>query len=55
MAITERNGSSAHAAPVEAVVAELAVDPAQGLTSGEAATRLERHGPNKLTEKKKHD
>lgn len=53
MAITESNGSSAHAAPVEAVVAELAVDPAQGLTSGEAATRLERHGPNKLAEEKK--
>lgn len=53
MTITERNGSSAHAKPVEAVVAEQGVDPAKGLIAGEVATRLERHGPNKLTEEKK--
>lgn len=53
MASTERNGSLAHAAPASSVVAELGADPVRGLTSGEAHARLQRNGPNKLTEEKK--
>ncbi|MCP2044324.1 cation-translocating P-type ATPase [Pontibacter sp. HSC-36F09] len=37
----------------EAVLKELAVDPAQGLTEQEVKVRLEKYGPNKLTAKKK--
>ena len=36
------------AAPPEAVAAALGVDPRSGLSSAEAAARLERHGPNEL-------
>jgi P-type Ca2+ transporter type 2C len=39
-----------YAEPVEAVVDQLAVDPAQGLTADEAARRLERVGSNRLPE-----
>ncbi|WP_299700411.1 cation-translocating P-type ATPase [uncultured Pontibacter sp.] len=38
---------------IEAVLTELKVDPAQGLSETEAQARLEKHGPNKLTAKKK--
>ena len=38
-----------HALPVEAVARELAVEPAVGLSAAEAALRLARHGPNRLT------
>jgi Ca2+-transporting ATPase len=36
---------------VEEAVKELATDPENGLTSAEARTRLERHGPNELVER----
>jgi Ca2+-transporting ATPase len=36
--------------PPEAVVAALDVDPAQGLSPGEARRRLRHHGPNRLRE-----
>ena len=39
-----------HAVAPAAVAADLAVDPADGLTSGEAAARLADHGPNRLAE-----
>ncbi|MBL8842645.1 MAG: HAD-IC family P-type ATPase [Planctomycetes bacterium] len=39
-----------HAEPPAAVAAELAADPARGLTGAEAAARLARHGPNALPE-----
>lgn len=53
MAIIEQSASSAHATSVEAVAVELGVNPIQGLTSGEAANRLHKHGPNTLAEEKK--
>lgn len=39
-----------HAASAEEVAASLEVDPAQGLSSEEAQTRLDRFGPNQLAE-----
>ncbi|MFC4057656.1 cation-translocating P-type ATPase [Planomonospora corallina] len=39
-----------HALPPSDVAAELGVDPHSGLSSAEAARRLERHGPNQLAE-----
>ncbi|MFI6294713.1 cation-translocating P-type ATPase [Nonomuraea sp. NPDC050790] len=39
-----------HALPVGEVVARLEAVPEQGLPDGEAARRLERHGPNQLAE-----
>ena len=41
----------AYAAPVEQVIAEYGSDP-KGLSSQEAACRLEKYGKNKLEEKK---
>ncbi|MBX0331883.1 cation-translocating P-type ATPase [Pontibacter sp. HSC-14F20] len=38
---------------IEAVLTELEVDPAQGLSEAQAQARLEKYGPNKLTTKKK--
>src|SRR6059058_1212423 len=38
--------------PGDKVAASMGVDPAQGLTSAEAAARLERYGPNKFAEGK---
>lgn len=38
---------------VDAVAAKLETDVAKGLTAAEAAARLEKYGPNKLTEAKK--
>lgn len=40
--------TSPWAAPAGAVAAALAVDPGSGLSTAEAAARLERHGPNEL-------
>ena len=37
-----------HALPVEAVAEQVGADPATGLTSAEAAERLQRYGPNEL-------
>ena len=37
----------------DAALAELRTDPVRGLTAGEAASRLEKHGENRLQEKKK--
>jgi Ca2+-transporting ATPase len=49
---TARNGPGAdgawHTLELEAVAERLGADIAAGLTSGEAAARLERHGPNEL-------
>ncbi|WP_437563186.1 cation-translocating P-type ATPase [Sorangium sp. So ce542] len=42
-----------HAAPVEALLAELAVDPGAGLTDDQARERLARLGPNALPERKR--
>jgi len=42
-----------HAADVRAVTAEMGVDPASGLSTSEAAARLERYGPNQLAAKQK--
>ncbi len=42
-----------HALPVEDVARQLAVDPAKGLTGGEAKERLAKHGRNELAAKKK--
>ena len=39
-----------HATPSADVLQHLDVDAAQGLTTGEAARRLERDGPNRLAE-----
>ncbi len=41
---------TAHARPLAEVVAQVAADPERGLTTTEAAARLERHGPNRLAE-----
>jgi P-type Ca2+ transporter type 2C len=37
-----------YAAPAEAVLRELQVDPANGLSAEEAGRRLKRYGPNEL-------
>ena len=37
----------------DAVLAQLKTDPVRGLSAGEAASRLEKHGENRLQEKKK--
>ncbi|XAS59166.1 cation-transporting P-type ATPase [Janibacter terrae] len=42
--------SNPHAASAEEVAMTLEVDPAQGLSSEEARTRLDRFGPNQLAE-----
>jgi P-type Ca2+ transporter type 2C len=39
-----------HALPAVDVARELDVDPGAGLSSAEAALRVERHGPNRLAE-----
>src|SRR3954470_24808067 len=41
------------AEPVDAVARSLGVDPAQGLSAAEAASRLASHGPNQLAAAKK--
>jgi P-type Ca2+ transporter type 2C len=41
-----------HVLSLEGAVRELGVEPERGLTSAEAAERLERYGPNKFTEAK---
>ncbi|WP_437978371.1 HAD-IC family P-type ATPase [Sorangium sp. So ce295] len=46
-------GRSAHAAPLEALLAELAVDPGAGLTDEQARERLARFGSNALPEARK--
>lgn len=43
----------AHHDPLQDVLKELGTDPKNGLTTPEAASRLEKYGPNKLQEKKK--
>src|SRR3954470_13940767 len=58
MAITDTPSTPTTEAPVwhvlslEGAVRELGVEPERGLTSAEAAERLERYGPNKFTEAK---
>src|SRR4051812_7331573 len=59
MAITDTTPSTAtseapvwHVLSLEGAVRELGVEPERGLTSAEAAERLERYGPNKFTEAK---
>ncbi|MBS1247169.1 MAG: ATPase, partial [Proteobacteria bacterium] len=47
---TNDNHLPAHARPVAEVLRALAVDPVQGLSAAEAATRLAQHGPNALIE-----
>src|SRR3990172_9011598 len=47
---TSNNNLPAHARPAAEVLGALAVDPVQGLTAAEAATRLAQHGPNALIE-----
>jgi Ca2+-transporting ATPase len=42
-----------HGAVASAVAAELGVDPERGLSAAEAASRLQSHGPNRLTAAKK--
>jgi P-type Ca2+ transporter type 2C len=39
---------AAHARPVDAVLDDLGVDPAQGLSDGEAARRRQHHGENRI-------
>src|SRR6516165_9710066 len=45
-------GRAWHELTGDDVAAALTVDPAQGLSSAEAASRLERYGPNKFAEAK---
>src|SRR3954471_10223173 len=58
MATTEAPAAATTAAPVwhvlsrEGVTQELGVQPERGLTSDEAAERLQRYGPNRFTEPK---
>src|SRR3954465_10812721 len=58
MAITDTPSTATTEAPVwhvlslEGAVRELGVEPERGLTSAEAAERLERYGPNKFAEAK---
>jgi len=47
---TNDNHLPAHARPAAEVLRALAVDPVQGLSAAEAATRLAQHGPNALIE-----
>jgi Ca2+-transporting ATPase len=42
--------AQAYARDVQAIAADLGVDPAQGLSGAEAASRLKRYGPNQLAE-----
>src|SRR5690606_39449679 len=37
---------------VDGVFQRLAVDPAKGLTTAEAASRLEKHGPNEVSKRR---
>ncbi|HEY9522470.1 MAG TPA: HAD-IC family P-type ATPase [Thermopolyspora sp.] len=46
----DRPPTAWHAMSAADAARELGVDPETGLTSGEAARRLERHGPNRLRE-----
>lgn len=42
-----------YAAPIEEILREQQVDPASGLTAAQARERLERSGPNRITERKR--
>ncbi|MDG4828190.1 HAD-IC family P-type ATPase [Solwaraspora sp. WMMD1047] len=48
--MTESSTSTWHARPAADAARELDVDPGAGLSSAEAARRLERYGPNRLAE-----
>jgi Ca2+-transporting ATPase len=48
--VTESSTSTWHARPAADAARELDVDPGAGLSSAEAARRLERYGPNRLAE-----
>ena len=49
---SSRDAREWHRLPPEDVAAAMVVDPARGLTSAEAGTRLGRYGPNKFAEAK---
>ncbi|MCP4359172.1 MAG: HAD-IC family P-type ATPase [Chloroflexi bacterium] len=51
--IETKNGTVWHTLTDEAIAQQLHVTPNQGLSSAEAAQRLQQHGPNTLTEQKK--
>ena len=53
MANPTADGTSWHAMAVDEVVQRLATDTGKGLDAPEAASRLEKHGPNHLPEGKK--
>src|SRR5579871_391022 len=52
-AYTDRSAPAWHALPADEVVQRLAADKEKGLDPAEAATRLHKHGPNRLPEGKK--
>ena len=53
MANPTADGTAWHAMAVDEVVKRLATDAGQGLDAAEAASRLQKHGPNRLPEGKK--
>ena len=53
MANPTADGTSWHAMAVDEVLKRLATDTGKGLDAAEAASRLEKHGPNHLPEGKK--
>ncbi len=50
---TTANQTAWYALPAEEVARQLQVDPAKGLSAGEAQQRLQQYGPNQLAAKKK--
>jgi P-type Ca2+ transporter type 2C len=48
----EQDGTTWYELPADKVAASMEVDPAQGLTSADAAARLSKYGPNKFAEAK---
>src|SRR5262245_6713595 len=52
-ATTARDAAAWHAMPADEVLQQLGTDVHKGLDPGDAAARLERHGPNRLPEGKK--
>ena len=54
-ASTASNASAWHAISADAVVKQLATSREKGLDATEAATRLQKHGPNRLPEARSED
>lgn len=52
-AAAKQSGSDLEKLPIDQVLKELTVQPAQGLTNDEVKQRLTQYGPNAIVEKEK--